>query len=338
MKRFLLPITQILVTIALLWWIFRDSEKNRQMWEALQNAHVLWLIPGFVAVGIAILLQTQRWVILMRVQNIHLHWWRAWCLVMIGAFFNLFLLGATGGDVIKIFYAMRENVTKKSAAFLSVIVDRIIGLLALIAVAAVICTINFAQLTAHPLTNALLGSMALILGGSLVVVLAGFVVDRLQLAHKLPRWLPMHSHIIELASAFSAYTRNMRAIIPAFAISLLAHLLIFSSFYCAAKAFTSQLGLMNVLSVMPIVSTITALPISLSGVGVREELFQKLFNTLFGIPENIAILISLAGFFLFLLWGLLGGIVYLLYRPTGIHLRDIKREVSTLEENIERNA
>lgn len=346
MKRFILPVLQTLVTLGLLWWIFRDPEKNRLMLGALKEAEVGWLIPGFLAIGAAILLQTQRWVLLLGAQGIRLPWMRAWKLVMVGAFFNLFLLGATGGDVIKIFYVMRETATKKSAAFLSVVVDRIIGLVALIAVTAFICGFSFGLLTGHRLTAALLGTLGAILGGSLALVVSGFLVDRLQLAHKLPAWLPFHAKIVDLAAAFSVYARDMRTLAATFLISIPAHLLIFSSFYFAALAFAAQLraagdavlSLWNIFTVMPIVSTFTALPISLSGVGVREKLFQELLGTLFGTPANIAVLVSLGGFVMLLAWGLVGGAVYLLYRPTGVSLKSMQTEVGDLEKTIEENA
>ncbi|MDX2079730.1 MAG: lysylphosphatidylglycerol synthase transmembrane domain-containing protein [Terrimicrobiaceae bacterium] len=338
MRRYILPVIQVLVTVGLLAWIFRNPEQNRLMWEALKDANVLWLVPGVLAVGIAFLLQTQRWLMLMAVQGIQMRWWRAWRLMMVGAFFNLFLFGATGGDVIKIFYAMRETATKKSAAFLSVLVDRIVGLLALILVTGVLCALNFRQLTAHPVTAALMSTLAVILGGSFAVVVAGFLVDRLQLAHRLPTWIPLHARILEMASAFSIYARDGKTLLATLALSVPAHLLIFSAFYFSARAFTDALTVMNVFSVMPIINTITALPISLSGVGVREGLFKQLFGTMFGIPENLAVVISLMGFATTLFWGLVGGLVYVLYRPTGVHLSDIEKEVGAVEKDVEQRA
>lgn len=337
MKRYILPVLQTLVTLGLLWWIFRDPEQNRLMLSALESAKFVWLIPGVLAVGAALLLQTQRWVMLLAVQGIAMGWWRAWRLIMVGAFFNLFLFGATGGDVIKIFYAMRETATKKSAAFLSVMVDRIVGLVALVVAAAVICAWNFSMLLSNPVTAALMGSLAVILGGSLGVIVAGFVVDRLQLAHRLPSWIPLHGRIVEMASAFSIYARDGRTLLATLGLSIPAHLLIFSAFYFSARAFTDALSLMNVFCVMPIINTITALPISLSGVGVREKLFQNTFGALFGLPTDVSTVISLGGFSMTLFWGLVGGVVYLLYRPTGVHLRDMERAVDAVEEAVEKN-
>ncbi len=346
MKRFLLPAIQVLVTVGLLAWIFRNPEQNRLMLTALKQAQIGWIIPGIVAIGIAFVLQTQRWRMLMAVQGIHMGWWRTFRLMMVGAFFNLFLFGSTGGDVIKIFYAMRETATKKSAAFLSVMVDRIVGLLALIVVTAVICAISFRELTAQPVTAALLSTLGIILGGSLAMVVAGFLVDRLQLAHRLPTWLPLHAKITEMAAAFSVYARDGRTLLATLGLSVPAHLLIFSAFYFASRAFSAQLmaagqavlSLMDVFTVMPIISTITALPISLSGLGVREVLFQQLFGALFGTPTDIAKVVSLTGFAMVLFWSLVGGVIYLLYRPTGVHLSDIEKAVDAVEEDVEKSA
>ena len=67
----------------------------------------------WLSLGCAFLLQTERWRRLLRVQEINLGWWRTLRVYLIGAFFNLFLLGATGGDIVKIYYAMRETVFQK---------------------------------------------------------------------------------------------------------------------------------------------------------------------------------------------------------------------------------
>ncbi len=339
MKRILLPILQAAITIFLLWWIFRKPETRADMAKALQTADYLWLLPGVISVGIACLLQTERWRLLLKVQGISLGWLRTLRIYLIGLFFNLFLLGATGGDVVKIFYAMRETASKKSAAFLSVVVDRMMGLLALVAIAAVLCTLRFNELMAKPV---LMGSLALIMGVMVGVVFVGFIVDRFQLAHKLPRWLPLHAKIIEFATAFSIYTRDMRTMGLTFALSVPAHLLNFLAFYFAARAFgafTGPSGVLDIFSVLPIINTITALPISLSGVGIREQLFYDLFNTLFGTTESVAVMISITGFMMTVFWALVGGCIYLVYRPSGgIHLKEVESEVDAVEDSIENQA
>jgi len=338
MKRILLPIIQVAITIGLLWWIFHKPETRADMANALREANLVWLVPGVFSVGIACLLQTERWRLLMKVQGISMGWFRTLRVFLIGMFFNLFLLGATGGDVVKIFYAMRETASKKSAAFLSVLVDRMMGLLALVAVTAVLVAFRYDLLKQKPaLLSTCGGIMALMVG----IVLAGFLVDRFHLAKKLPKRLPFHAKILEFASAFSIYTRDARTMAVTFALSVPAHLLNFLAFYFAARAFNlfrGPTGILDVFSVLPIINTITALPLSLSGVGLREELFKQLFS-IFGVEPNYSVMISISGFMMTVFWALVGGAIYLLYRPTGgIHLKEVEEEVEAVEESIEKQA
>ena len=342
MKRTLLTLLQVGVTFLLLWWIFKDPEKREHMAGALRAADYLWLIPGLLSIGCAFVFQTERWRRLLDAQGIRLGWWRTLRIYLIGAFFNLFLLGATVGDIVKIYYAMRETASKKTSALLSVLVDRMIGMLALVAVTIILCSLRLERLLADPLTRALVVALALIMGGSLAIIALGFCVDRFQLAHKLPGWLPLRGRIIELATAFSTYARNPRVLVSTFGLSALAHLCIFLAFYFAARAFavfSGVTGMIDILSVLPVILTIAALPISLSGIGVREQLFQNVLSSLFGISKGLAVMISVTGFLMVVFWGLVGGCVYLVYRPSGgLHVNEMQEQIEAVEESIENKA
>lgn len=347
MKKILLPVIQILITIGLLWWIFRDPDQNRKMLEAIGKAKadggLWWFLPGIAAIGIAMLFQTWRWIILLRVQDITISLWRALRIMLSGMFFNLFLLGSTGGDVIKIFFIMREAPDKKAGALLSVFIDRVVGLLALATVSAVVILLRWNDLMKAAPWGVL--TVALILGGSLGFIFTAWFVDRLQLTSKLPHWLPMHSKLVEAAAAFSQYAKDGGAVGKAFLLSLPAHLLIFSSFYFAAEAFGAGLDLISIFCVMPVVSTVTALPISLGGAGVREGLFITLLGSLYGTSKEIAMSISISGFLMLVFWSLVGGLVYLLYRSSvagspGISgmEKEVEEEEHIIEDSAERAA
>ena len=62
---------------------------------------------------------------------------------------------------------------------------------------------------------------------------------------------------------------------------------------------------------MPLVNTVTALPVSFGGVGVRETLFQELLGNLAHVPPAIAALTASLGFVIQASWGLIGAGVYL---------------------------
>ncbi len=68
------------------------------------------------------------------------------------------------------------------------------------------------------------------------------------------------------------------------------------------------------LSIMPLVNTVTSVPVSFGGAGVRETLFQQLLGNLAHVPAAIAALSASLGFAIQASWGLLGAAVYLLSR------------------------
>lgn len=313
-KKILITLLQALVTLGLLWWIFHDPSKRAQMVQALGKADPRWLVPAFVCFGLVLVCSAFRWQLLMKVQGIALPWFRVWQLVMIGMFYNLFLPGGTGGDLVKIFYAVREAPRSKSAVFLSVVVDRIAGMFALILVSTGVFLCFFDTLTTLPMVRAFTAAVCAIFGAVLGLVVVGVVVDRFHLASKIPARMPGHAAIIDTARAFSVYAQDWKAVVAATLISMPLNLFIFGGAIFAASSFQGNPGPAALTSVIPIVNTISALPISLAGIGVREKLFASMLHSLYGTPEDLGVLISITGFAIIVLWGLLGGVVSLLYR------------------------
>jgi uncharacterized protein (TIRG00374 family) len=340
-KKILIPLFQATVTLLLLWSIFHDPTKRDQMGLALQSANPWWLLLGFVAFGLVLVTTTGRWALLLAVQDIHLGWKRTWQLVMIGMFFNLFLLGSTGGDVVKIFYAMREAPQKKTALFLSVVVDRLVGMFAIMMITLVIALCCFSAMTSTVITRSLLTTVTALFGGFTLFLVVGFIVDRLHLWKKIPHWLPGHHFLLDIAAACSLYARRRTLLVAALLYSLVQNFFLFGSVICAAFAFSSLPGapkIVAMIEAIPIVNTISAIPISLSGIGVREGLFETLLHTLDGTPKSLAVLISLTSFFLTVLWSLLGGVVYLFYRAsTAEHLSmgEMEQEIEVVEYLVE---
>jgi len=321
LKKIIVTLVQVLVTCGLLWWIFHDPAKRHEMVLALHTANPVWLIPAFLCFGLVLVCSAFRWQLLMKVQGVHLGWVRVWQLVMIGMFYNLFLPGGTGGDLVKIFYAVKEAPKSKSAVFLSVVVDRIAGLFALIIVSGLVFWFFRSTLMASPVVRAFSIAVGLIFGGVIFLIL-----------------VPGHTFIIETAMAFSVYAGAWKSIVVAVVISLPLNIFIFGGAIFAAFAFKGNPGAAAMTSVIPIVNTITSLPISVGGVGVREKLFATMLHTLYGTPENLGVLISITGFAIIVSWGLIGGIVSLVYRPgdgSHVSLGEMEEEVGEIEHQIE---
>jgi uncharacterized protein (TIRG00374 family) len=337
MKKTLLTLLQVAVTVGLLWWVFHDPAKRAQMGEALREADWSWLWIGVGVFFFCTILATVRWKVLLKVQGIDMGWVRTWQLFMVGMFFNLFMLGSTGGDVVKMFLTMREAPDRKAAALLSVFMDRVIGMMALILISLGFLCFRYDVLSHSPASSALLTTLLWLLAGAVVVTVGMFVGSAFGWVHYLPRWTPLRGRIVEVSAACHLYAKGWRQTIWAFLVSFPLFAMFFITFYCAARAFTDLLGLVDVFSVLPIVAVITAIPISVSGIGVRESLFVSLLAP-FGVTAAVATLISVTGFLINTVGSLAGGLVFLFYRPSdraAVSLRDMQREVDQLEGQIE---
>ena len=337
MKKTLLTALQIAVTIGLLWWVFHDPERRSEMLAAAKLANVWWLGAGILVFFFCTIVATARWKILLAVQDINMTWLRTWQLFMIGMFFNLFMLGSTGGDVVKMFLTMREASNNKAAALLSVFMDRVIGMLALIFLSVAFLYFRYDLLNHAEGSSTLLNLLLWLMAAALLIIVGMFTFSALGWVHYLPQWTPLRGRIVEISAACHMYAKGWRLTIWAFLISFPLFGMFFTTFYCASRAFTDQLGMVDIFSVMPIVAVITAIPISVSGIGLRESLFVSLLAP-FGVTAAVATLISVTGFLINTLGSLAGGLVFLFYRSStheSINLRDMHKEVDRLEGQIE---
>src|SRR5438045_9130346 len=104
LKKISVTILQVLVTVAVLWLVFHDPEKRRQMAHALATADYHWLVAATICYVLVESAAAARWHVLLQVQGIRLSIPRVSGLFLIGMFFNQFLPGGTGGDIVKSYY------------------------------------------------------------------------------------------------------------------------------------------------------------------------------------------------------------------------------------------
>ncbi len=341
MKKVLVSLVQIAVTIAVLYWVFHDPTKRAKMWEALQAADYRWIAGAMLAYFTVEFVAAIRWHILLKVQKIHLTVPRVSGLFLIGMFYNQFLPGGTGGDLVKSYLLLKETPGKATGALLAVVFDRMIGLIALISITGTLIALRYRWLTQFQETKHLVWLLMAILGGAVLMLVTSFVVSGFNLAHSLPARFPAREKLIELSASYHLYAHHWRATLSAFAASVIAHLATFATFLCVAFAFRAQVGVLDFFAIMPIERTISSLPISFAGVGLREKIFQVMLHGLCGVREEVAVLIGSMSFLVMLVCCLPGGIVYLFYKPSGqkghVKLREMREEVATLEHEIAEN-
>src|SRR5207244_5671623 len=236
MKKILVTFFQLAVTIAVLSWVYHDPNRRAQMGEALRHAHYSWVLLGILGYVIVEIAAAFRWHVLLKVQRIHLSFWRLSWLFLIAMFYNQFLPGGTGGDIIKSYYLLKETSDKKAGALLAVVFDRFIGLVALVAITGTLISLRYNFLAQTTDTRRLLWVLLFLLGASIAALLSTFVISGFNLFHQLPERFPGREKLIEISAADHLYARHWRATLLAFGASLIAHRATFGTFFCAADA------------------------------------------------------------------------------------------------------
>ena len=153
MKKILVAVLQIAVTVAVLFWVFHDPHKRAQMAVALRMADYRWIVAALVCYFLVEFAAGVRWWILLKVQQIHLSISRVAGLFLIGMFYNQFLPGGTGGDIMKSYLLLKETPGKATGALLAVVFDRMVGLVALITITGVLVALRYDWLTQLPETT-----------------------------------------------------------------------------------------------------------------------------------------------------------------------------------------
>src|SRR5438309_2886662 len=344
MKKIFLTLFQIAVTVGMLIWVFHDPNQRAKMAEALRTADYRWVGAGIFAYVLVEVFAAFRWQILLRVQKIRLSFPRVAGLFFIGMFYNQFLPGGTGGDIIKSYLLLKETPDKKAGALLAVVFDRLIGLVALVAITVTLVSLRFDILSNSPETRRLLWVLLFLLGTSVTALLTSFIISGFNLFHWLPHKFPGREKLIEVSAAYHLYARHWVATFLAFGASLGAHLATFTTFLCVAyafdvpSAFPEGVKVLDFFAVLPIERTITALPISFAGLGLREQILQVMLHNVCHASVAVSKLIGTMGFLIIFFCCVPGGVVYFFYKPSGetrhVRMREMQTEMATLEHEI----
>jgi len=306
-----LTLLQLLVTIGLLWWLFHNPERRAAMEQALRTADWRWMLAAFAAAGLCELFGILRWQLFLRMLHVEIRLAEVTRLFFIGAFFNQFLPGTTGGDLVRVLYLMRDYPAHRTAGFLSVAVDRLLALLVLVAMGLAFAWTRGAWFASSLAVGYTMKIFAIILFATGAGLVASFLLTSRHLIERLPARFPMRAQIVKLSTLWQLCIANRReASLGAFyTVPML--LSYFSAFYFAGLAFTARVTFWDMTSIMPLVTAIASLPISLNGIGVREALFEQLLFKLCHVPQGTGLLISITGMCVYLVWAIPGGFFYI---------------------------
>ncbi|WP_155996506.1 lysylphosphatidylglycerol synthase transmembrane domain-containing protein [Verrucomicrobium sp. 3C] len=280
--------------------------------ETLREADPVWLLGAILLAGVQVAFASLRWQALLRAQEIPLSLGETMRLTLIGRFFNAFLPGSTGGDLVRIYYAVRLAPKQKAAASLSVLYDRFVGVVILLLIGSGLCFFLYPILAKGSLVQDILLVFLLVALGIFLVALLAWLLPSLLRRRPfrlMERHAPFHRLLEELSHATRRFAADRNATVRAALFSLGAHSSTFGFAWFAATALRLPIPFFILATILAVVSVFDAIPISISGLGVREGLLVLFFQPL-GFTSTQAVTFSLLFFGTTLFWSFAGGIVY----------------------------
>jgi uncharacterized protein (TIRG00374 family) len=329
-RKALFNVGKIALAVGLLWFIVWKAGFTNVK-DLLTGIDVgtwcLGLAMIFGGTCIAII----RWHFLMRSVGLDSRAWPAFRIGWIGVFFNNLGPGMTGGDLAKAIYITREHPKQRTDAVISVIVDRLVGIVALAIIAAGVIPFDFQRY--HQVALLIYGFLGATAVGS-VLVLSRRVKARLRaLAERFGRKGGDGNSLLgKVDRAISIYRHRGKMLALALLMSFCVHLMLIVGIWFFAGALShgpvdvahlngepvqqradelaalGKLGFSVHCSLIPIIMIISSIPLAPAGIGVGEAAFSHFYG-LVGVVSSEATALSLTYRLTTVIISLFGGLL-----------------------------
>ncbi len=262
------------------------------------------VLVNFLAIHIKVL----RWQVLLRVRDIAYRTRDAW-LAFSSAMYVGMLTPGRVGDLLRMQYLRHDVGTPYPEGFASVVMDRLCDLYVLSGFVA-IAIVHYSSVVVGELRYASIAVVALALLGPLVLVIPG-IAERL--------FGRIYRRIRPDPAGFDLFLEALRAqvgrgLLVTLPTTVAAYLVSFGQSWLIARAMHLDIAYFDIVCLTAVASLLSLLPISISGMGVREALFAVIFPSL-GLSVEQGVAFGIMVFVVIYLGGAFIGFVTWQIRP-----------------------
>lgn len=303
-----LPYIRLLIGLSLIGLLlYKIPLKNTV--NALQGTSVIFAILGFAIIGLAICLSAVKLQILAKLKKKNITLGTVTRAYYIGFLFNNFIPTDIGGDIFKI-NELRKNGLDVKDAGQAVLIERFMGAFALMLLAIFLSMpgIRMFSRLGIPWVRTYFLISTLVLCASLAVAYAiwlTFLKSYLKKREGHRLW----GKLYRLLEGFYVYRDNLRILFQAFLLSLAYHLVSAVGLVSLTIAVGCPLPYTSLLMVIPIISFVSLLPISVGSLGIKEGALVFCLTRL-GITSPAALAVALLLRICLYLHAAIGGLLY----------------------------
>jgi len=283
--------------------------------QLLRQVRAEYLLLNFILFPVALAVAARRWLVLLRPHGISLSLLEGVKIYWIGIYLSNFLPSNIGGDISRVGLMSRFNKTAQIAA--SVVVERFLGLLALLLFASVAAVIRPSLFVWHGGVYAYWAGVGLLVVAVLMCVnFSQEISGRFIGAEGAGLYHSVQKKIGKLLISVERY-RDWRLCLQVVGWSGLYYLVGFVAHFSVAKALGLDIDFHSIVLIAPLILLISMIPVSVNAIGLAEGAFVVFYSHV-GLEKHEALAFALLLRFLQLLCSGVGGILLL----------SVKRELS----------
>jgi uncharacterized membrane protein YbhN (UPF0104 family) len=310
-KHALMVVAKAIVSVGLLAFLFQRIPLD-QFASAARGVRFEWLIAAWLLLFGSNLLGAWQWSRLLQVVEIRIPFWKVCAYYHVGLFFNNFLPAGIGGDIARVSDSSRHGPTK-TAALSAVVMDRLLGTLAIASLALVTTLPAIDRFHLTLVYLAVVGFFAI----SITLVWAVFHPALLPALERLLSRVGLGGlspHLDDLAQRIAGFRARRGLFAGLFAVAALTQISRIGVHALVARSLGLHVPLVYFFLFVPLLAVIVSLPISFNGIGVREGAGMVLFG-LVGVDRAHAFSLQFLTYLVMVAVSMLGGLVFLVRIP-----------------------
>jgi len=312
-KKAILLVARVVISVSLIVFLIKTQLKDFQsIIGILKSSDKVLLLLSLSTHVFGIWITAVRWKVLLSTQKVRLGTDTLTVTVLIGYFFNNFLPTSIGGDVFRTYDASKKANIPLSTSASVIIVERFSGVVSAVTYAVAALFLGFTAIGNQSVI------IPIVIFFVITVILAFLIINpsvfRLdKISNKFKFMLKLRRKLSNVYKTLMSFKKYKLVLIKTLVFSFLLQFAVILNYYLAARALGIDLTLAAFIFIVPVVSTITMIPISIGGIGIRENSLVFIMVAM-GIANEKAFLCSLLILFMLILIGMVGGIAYIV-RP-----------------------
>ncbi|MBC7333572.1 MAG: flippase-like domain-containing protein [Actinobacteria bacterium] len=316
LNKRIFSILRILVSVSLLsFLIVKNIDNLREIQKVTRQLNISWLVLAALFYFLSIVFILFRWEVLLKAKEVSVP--RRFLLqsVLIGFFYNNLLPTSVGGDAYRVYDIHTHKGVSLYKGIASVSIERFTSIVVGCLFVFAFVILDLVGYFEHDfVTSAMIAAILVVVGGVVFLISALinpyiFKID--VLFRKFKILSKIRPQVKKFQETFSSYWKDKKkALVMCLLYNFLVHVLVTLSYYFASMTVGLGLRFISFLFILPFSAMVANLPISIGGLGVRENTLAFILS-LIGISESKAAIFSFLVLFIVLFNALIGGLVYL---------------------------